>query len=96
MNDVAANNDDNRQRTNSKRSRTESFTPKDTSTSELDEIMVQRIGKVLERLHAAKVHTTLEPPTKKRPRLPLDYVARIAFPVAFIMFNIIYWSVWMT
>lgn len=88
-----------RQRANSKRSVGDSCGPKPTSNSEIDEILLQKIGKCLDRLQSVNGPSTKECKASKAPKLVkerrphLDAAARVIFPLAYIIFNIIYWSV---
>ena len=66
----------------------ENSVPKVPSNPESDDLIFQKISKCLERIQAA---TSKE---EKRPRFELDTFARIIFPVSFVLFNVIYWSIW--
>ena len=59
---------------------------------EMDDLISQKLSKCLDLMQATcNRHETK---ANKKHRYELDTFARIIFPVAFVVFNIIYWSVW--
>ncbi|XP_028398238.1 gamma-aminobutyric acid receptor subunit beta-like [Dendronephthya gigantea] len=59
---------------------------------EKDDLIFQKISKCLDLMQATSNRHEIK--GKKKPRYELDTFARVIFPVAFVVFNIIYWSVW--
>ena len=66
--------------------------PKPASNPETDDIILQKLTKCLDRIQPATNRNEMKP--SKKARFELDTFARIIFPVCFVLFNIIYWSVW--
>ena len=66
-------------------------TPKSPSNPENDDVILLKLAKCLENIQSA---TSRQEKSKKKSRYELDTYARIIFPVSFVLFNVIYWSVW--
>ena len=68
----------------------ENNTPKPPSNPENDDLLLLQLVKCLESIQSA----TSRQEKPKKSRYELDTYARIIFPVSFVLFNVIYWSVW--
>ena len=65
--------------------------PKSPSNPENDDVILLKLAKCLESIQSA---ASRQEKSKKKSRYELDTYARIIFPVSFVLFNVIYWSVW--
>ena len=70
----------------------ENSIPKPPSNPEIDDVILQKLAKCLDRIQITTTRNETKP--KKKTRYELDTFARIIFPVSFVLFNVIYWSVY--
>jgi hypothetical protein len=66
--------------------------PKPPSNPETDDVILQKLVKCLDRIQPATSRNETKP--NRKTRYELDTFARVIFPVSFVLFNVVYWSVW--
>lgn len=65
---------------------------KSSSNPELDDVIFQKLTKCLDRIQTAGSRNEVK--LNKKSCCELDTLARIIFPASFVLFNIVYWSIW--